>query len=465
MAHYPEHLGYLEHLHPDVLKAIDGTSQVAQGLERQDLEGDLERLNILETPFYERLQKVEATALEHEYSLVTSRHDKIGYAAYKDGGVPRTIEADVVRRRTRPSLIGHRITITELASATTRAGIQTASQMARDEKIVAVMEETEWMNFHGNRAFGSSEFDSPGNLQYDGVINQVLRGAPQNVFDAKGAPLSLSMLWQAENLVYQTQGLARPSTVFISPIDKINLQQSFYQVARTTQAERAAGVLGADAQTYISAFGESELVTSRFLGDWEKFYDLGVGNTGGEYSRPSAPTAGNGGTPTSAGSGSALANIAYTYAVKAANFNGESDAVEFNPVTPTAGETVTIPLTAVDASTKWFIVYRKDGSTGSFKFLKKVPYYGSGTANIPDDGRMTFTSAYGSRTFDRIPGTGTVVGVDFRTTALAQWIPLEQVQLPRVLNEDFVIRHVVSLYSRAFEFNFAIVNVGQASNV
>lgn len=462
MAYYPENMGYLEHLHPDVLKAIDGTSQMAQGLERQDLEGELERLNILETPFYERLDKVQATALEHEYSLVTSRHDKIGYAAYKDGGVPRTIDADVVRRRTRPSLIGHRITITELASATTREGIQTAEQTARNEKMVAVMEETEWMNFHGDRAFGAQDFSSPANLQYDGVPNMVKRGAPQNILDLKGAPLSLAALWRAENKVYQTQGMARPTSVFMSPIDKINLQQSFYQVARTTQAERAAGVLGADAQSYISAFGESELVTSRFLGDWDKYSDLGVGNTGGEFGRPSAPTFTGAQGDTASDNSAGLPAGDYVYWVKAANFFGESAAVQVAVSGVTDGQEAHFTTDTVDASTKWFIVYRE--VNGEPKFLKKVPYYG-GALVIRDSGHETLVSGYGEFTFERIPGTGSVVGVDFRTTAMAQWIPLEQVRLPRVLNDDFVIRHVGSLYARAPEFNFLIVNVGQDSNV
>jgi len=455
---------YLEHLHPDVLKAIDGTSQVAQGLERQDLEGELARLNILETPFYERLTKVQATALEHEYSLVTSRHDKIGYGAYKDGGIPRTIDADVVRRRTRPSLIGHRITITELAVATTREGIQTAEQTARNEKMVAVMEETEWMMFHGNRAFGSTEFDSPGNLQFDGVPTMVKRGAPQNILDLKGAPLSLAALWVAENKVYQTQGMARPDVVFMSPVDKINLQQSFYQIARTSQTERAAGLLGADAQSYISAYGESELVTSRFLGDWDKYTDIGFGNTGGEFARPPAPgtlTVSNNTTSTA----TPLANGSYTYQIKAANFYGESAAVAGSgPATPDGSTNYAADLSAtVDASTKWVIIFRSDNG-GEFKFLTKVPVYGT-SFSFTDNGHQTLTSGYGSFTYERIPGTGNVVGVDFRTTALAQWIPLEQVQLPQVLNRDLAIRHVVSLYARAPEFNFAIVNVGQSNAV
>lgn len=473
---YPDHLDYLEHLPLDVLKAIDGTSQVAQSLERQDLEGELERLNILETPFYDRLNKVQATAYEHEYNVVTSRQDKIGYAAYRDGGVPRTVEVDIARRRTLPTLLGHRITITELAVATTRAGVQTAEQTARNEKMVAVMEETEYLLFHGNRAFGSVDFSSPQNLQFDGIENIVKRGAPQNVLDLKGKPLSVAALWAAENKVYLTQGLARPNVVFMSPVDKINLQQSFYQIARTNQGERAAGVLGADAQSYISAYGESELVTDRFLGDWHKYSDQGFGATGGEYARPAAPaitTAAAAAASTGSyddGTAIGLPAGTYTYEVKAANFNGESTAVATAAVTttgvPATDGQITFAVGSLDAATKWLIVYRADAAGATPKFLRKIPVYNPASpVTVTDNGAQTLTSAYGTFTYRQLPGTGFVAGTDLMTTMLAQWIPLEQVPLPQTLNRDFAIRHVSSMYARAPEFNFLIVNVGQENIV
>lgn len=462
----PEHLEYLSHLTPEVLKAIDGTSQVAQTLERQNLESDMERLNILETPLYERLGKVQATAYEHEYNVVTARQDKIGYAVYKDGDVPRTVDIELSRRRITPSLLGQRITYTELAVATTRAGVKTIEQTARDEKIVAVMEETEYLLFYGDRRFGSAtDFSTGQNLQFDGLERIVKNGAPQNITDLGGKPLSLSALWAAENKVYQTQGLAKPSTVFISPIDKINLQASFYQIARTNAAERTAGVLGAEAQTFISAYGQSELVTSRFLGDWHRYQDAGFGNGQGTYARPQVPQVTGVALAAVEGGLEGLNNgIEVTYFIKAANFNGESAARVTTASTPVNGTSkVRITLDNVDPNTKWFIVYRKDGN-GKAKFLKRVPYYGStGAAILEDDGHETLQSAYGNYRYKKIPGTGIVIGLDLMTTNIAQWIPLEQVPLPQMLNRDYAIRHVSALFARAPEFNFLLVNVGQDS--
>lgn len=467
IAQFPN-LEYISHLSLDVLKAIDATSQVAQGLERQDLEGEMERLNVLETPFYDKLGKVTASAYEHEYNVVTSRQDKIGYAVYRDGGVPRTVELELARRRILPSLIGQRISYTELTIATTKAGVKSIEQTARDEKIVAVMEETEYLLMYGDRRFGTKDLNSPKNLQFDGMENIVKRGAPQNILDLGGKPLSLAALWAAENKVYQAQGLAKPNVVFISPIDKINLQSSFYQLARTNGAERAQGVLGATAQTYISAYGETELVTSRFLGDWHKFSDQGAGNTGGEYARPAAPSTVAVLGLTSIGEDDGLdTGKTLQWAVKAFSFNGESSAKYTGTVTTTDGHSkARIAVTNVDPNTLGFIVYRKDSESGKFKFLKKVPYYGAGQdAVLEDDGHETFTSAYGDFRYKKVPGTGVVFGVDLMTTNLAQWIPLEQVPLPQTLNRDFAIRHVSSLFSRAPEFNFAILNVGQETSL
>lgn len=459
---YPN-LAYLSHLSDDVMKAIDASGQVSQTLERQDLEGDMERLNVLETPFWDRLGKIQATAYEHEYNVVTSRQDKIGYAVYRDGGIPRTVELELARRRILPSLIGQRITYTELAVATTKAGVKTIEQTARDEKIVAVMEETEYLLMYGDRRFGTQDLSSQKNLQFDGMENIVKRGAPQNVSDLKGRPLSLAALWSAENRVYQTQGLAKPNVVFISPIDKINLQSSFYQTARTNQAERLQGLLGATVQSYISAYGETELVTSRFLGDWHKFQDGGAGTTNGEFARP-VPV-GTIGTPTleSIGDAEGLEDgVAVQYAIKAFNFNGESAAKYTTVVTPANANSKTkIPLSNIDPHTLGLLVFRKDGN-GKYKFLKKVPYYGAGQDTIiEDDGHETLKSSYGVFRYKKVPGTGVVFGVDLMTTNLAQWIPLEQTPLPQALNRDFAIRHVSALFSRAPEFNFAIVNVGQ----
>lgn len=463
----PEHLQYLSHLPENVLKTIDGSGQLSQSIERQDLEKDVKRLNILETPFFERLEKVQATAYEHEYVLVTSRHDKIGYANYKDGGIPRVVEVDAVKRRVTPSLIGHRISITELAKATTAHGVKTAEQVAREEKIVAVMEETEYQLFYGDRNFGTTDYMSPQNLQFDGIENIIKRGAPQNVLDNKGMPLTIASLWAAENRVYMTQGNARPNVAMISPLDKINLQTQYYQLARINAADRAAGLLGATASSYTSAYGEAELVTSRFLGDWHKFSDQAFGMAGQEYARPAKPTMAA--TPVVksqvANGEDGLVAGTRSYAIKAANFNGESEAEFIENVTldGTTENQVEFKFSVIDPSTKWLLIFVDEHNGKGFKFLKRVAVHSVSNVVAKDDGHERLVGAYGTYRYRKVPGTGIVPIVDFSVTSLAQWIPLEQVPLPQYMNTDYAIRHVSSLYSRAPEFSALIVNVEQES--
>lgn len=463
----PEHLSYLAHLEPSVLKTIDGSGQLSQSLERQDLEKDVTRLNILETPFYERLEKVQATAHEHEYVLISSRHDKIGYANYKDGGIPRVVEVEANKRRVTPTLIGQRITITELAKAVTAHGVKTAEQVAREEKIVAVLEETEYQLFYGNGAFGTTDFESPQNLQSDGIEYMIKRGAPQNILDLAGAQLSIGALWAAENKVYQTQGMARPNVAMCSPLDKINLQSQFYQIARTNTADRTSGLLGATASSFISAYGESEIVTSRFLGDWHKFSDQAFGSTGSSFSRPGNPVMAA--TPVVnvkvAGGEQGLTAGTRSYAFKAANFNGESEAVYVDAVTVdgTTTDRSDFKFQQLDPSTKWVIVFVDELGTGDFKFLKRVPVYSMNNIQVFDDGHEVLNGAYGRFRYRKVPGTGIVPIVDFSVTAMAQWIPLEQVPLPQYMNTDYAIRHVSTPFTRAPEFSALIVNVDQTS--
>lgn len=463
----PEHLQYLAHLEPAVLKTIDGAGQLSQSIERQDLEKEVIRLNILETPFYERLEKVQATAYQHEYVLVTSRHDKIGYANYKDGGIPRVVEVEAVKRRVTPTLIGHRITITEIAKAVTAHGVKTAEQVAREEKIVAVLEETEYQLFYGNGALGSTDLESQMNLQSDGIEWIVKRGAPQNILDLKGDAISLSAFWAAENLVYVTQGMARPNVAMVSPLDKINLQTQFLQAARLNTADRTAGMLGATAQSYTSAYGESEIVTSRMLGDWHKFSDQAFGSTGSDFARPGNPVMAA--TPVTttlvAGGEAGLTAGTRNYAIKACNFNGESEAVFVTGVTVDGVTTnrVNFSFSIVDPSTKWFAIYVDETNTGVFKFLKKVIVYSVASIQAYDDGHEVLTGAYGRYRYRKVAGTGIVPIMDFSVTSLAQWIPLEQVPLPQYMNTDYAVRHVSTLFSRAPEFSALIVNVSQES--
>ena len=75
----------------------------------------------------------------------------------------------------------------------------------------------------------------------------------------------LIYFWEAESRVVSTQAFANPTAVFISYVDKLNLQASFYQIARTmTTADRRAGLLGADAQSYIGVRGHKPLPLQRF---------------------------------------------------------------------------------------------------------------------------------------------------------------------------------------------------------
>ena len=452
-------------LPPDVQKALGAAGNVAEALEREDLEGEVTKLNVLNTPLTELLKssEVEARAYEHEYNVVTQRLDKPGYAAFRDGQIPRTVEVNVARRRIRPMLVGHRITVTELATRTTENGVMQIDELVKQEKMIAVANEWEYLAVYGDNTLGGDVPGSPNNLQADGIVNIIKRGAPQNVIDAGGQPLTIDLLWQAEQRVVASQAFANPTAVFISYMDKRNLQASFYQIARTmTDAQRRAGLLGADAQSYIGIRGEHTLHPSQFLGDFHKFSPFRIGAETGEFAAPSE--AWSIASTTAGGSGSALEDGEYKYAIKVANFYGETSA-KYASVTVTAGQVVTISLSGL-ANAKWIDVYRIDPGTPEteqvYKFYKRVPLpAGVSTYDFRDDGYESITTPSGTYRWKLIPGTGVVFGIDPNYTHVAKWIGMELYRLPPALTHDYVIWKVASPFSRAPEFNWLIVNVGQ----
>ncbi len=462
---------HLKHLDEATLKALNAAGQVAESLEREDLEPELTQLNVLDTPLTDLLSKnaVKAKAYEHEYNVVTARHDKIGYAAFREGGLPRTVEVNVARRRVRPMLVGHRITVTELATRTTQNGVMQIDELVKREKMIAVANEWEYLAFYGDNTLGDDTPGSPNNLQQDGIINIIKRGAPQNVLDANGSPLTIDLLWEAESRVVSTQAFANPSEVFISYVDKLNLQASFYQISRImTTADRRAGLLGADAQSYIGVRGERTLHPSQFLGDFHKFNPARFGAEVGDFAAP--PSSWNVNStvtfvtlPYSTGLGNTTSASTYEYAFKPANFYGESAAkfVTVNIATADANKGVQFDFTGL-VNTKWLDVYRKDPGSQGFKFYKRVKVSTTnGNFSWIDDGHETVQTPSGIFRWKKIPGTGVVVGVDPSVTTMAVWIGMELYRLPPALTHDYVVWKVASPFSRAPEFNFLIVNVGQ----
>ena len=453
-------LEHLKHLDEATVKALNAAGNVAESLEREDLEADVTQLNVLDTPLTEMLSQnaVTARAYEHEYVVVTNRMDKIGYAAFRDGQIPRTVEINTARRRIRPMLVGHRITVTELSTRTTENGVQQIDELAKQEKMIAVANEYEYVAIYGDARLGGDVPGSPNNLQQDGVVNIIKQGAPQNVLDLKGQPLTIDALWQAESRVVSSQSLARPSDVFISYMDKLNLQASFYQIARVqTNGERRSGLLGADAQSYIGIRGEHTLYPNQFLGDFHKFSPYRFGSEVGETAAP--PESWAAGAASTTGASTALTAGDYNYAFKVCNFFGETGAKFVAATGVTAGDSVTVALTQL-SNARWIDVYRQDPGSDVHKFYKRIPVSGASYTFV-DDGYETVQHPYGTYRWQKIPGTGVVFGLDRTVTTMAKWIGMEMYRLPPALTRDWVIWKVASVFSRAPEFNYMIVNVGQ----
>ena len=459
---------HVQTLPEDVRKTLLASAGVAESLEREDLEPRLVQLNMLNTPLTAVLESnaVQATAYEHEVAVETNRVDMLGFAVFRDGNIPRTVEVDVQRIRVRPMIVGHRITVTELAVRTTANGVIPIDDLVIQSKIAAVSQEFEYMSIYGDSTLGSDIPESPNNLERDGIINIIKRGAPQNVIDAGGAPLDIQLLWKAETAVVSTQAYANPSDVFMSYIDKVNLQNSFYQIARVmTDQQRRAGLLGADAQTYIGVRGEHTIHPSQMLGDFIRFTHNRIGADSGDYAAP--PETWNIDSATvAAGNSTFAAGTTLRYAIKVRNFHGVTAARYVEATTTADGDVVQIALSGITNAVA-LVIYRDDAGTGEYKFYRQVRLpYAATTFTFVDDGYETIQTPNGAKyRWKKIPGTGVVFGIDRSVTTVVKWIGMEAYRLPPTMTHDWAIWKIATAFSRAPSFNWLIVNVGQTTAI
>lgn len=460
---------FVNQLNPEIVKALDATNVATEALQLPDIEAEITQLGVLGTVFWDTFKKVQATAREHQFTLITSRRDMLGKAFYQERGLPRETGIGAVRRKVTPKLIGHRMAVTELARAVTEHGLDDALERLKTEKLIATLEDTEWGIIYGDADLGpGADRDAPENLQTMGLVASFMRFAPENIIDLEGRPLTLRDIWDAEVRIFQRNERAMPDNLYISPIDHINLRESFYQFTLTSQAERMQGVLGTNATEYLGSYGRIPIHVSRFLGDFNRFDADAVGDPTGEYARPQGTVTVS---ATAGGSDGDLPEGDYVIAVKAHNFWGTSAAGISNTVSVTAGQKITLDIAYTTSDAYWFEIFvrRADDPTAKFKFLtrvKKAPsgnttFVYSGLQSLVKDAAYTGVNDTNTYTYKQIPGTGVAFLLDTKRIRIARWLPLQLVNLPRNLTYHMAIRHAINLYSQAWEFSAMFINVGQ----
>ena len=269
---------------------------------------------------------------------------------------------------------------------------------------------------------------------FDGVIKQITDGAPKNVTDLRGKPITPNLLQEILGDLYSAPKFGRPDKIWIEPQVHADLIKQSVVYGRHDQLQTTDGSLtfGHRALNIMAPYGSVPLAPAPFLFEAHTPPNGGEAHSGTDGSAPAAFTVTASTNAANASSQFTAADVGfYGYKFVRYNANGFSKAVETkNSATGTedhgevsaAGESVTIQTSGAD---DWLYmkVYRSaKAATEAAVDMDTCKFIG--TIKRADGNAINFVDHN-----DNVPGTSKIV--------LMQMVP-EIVEFARLL--DFLRR-------------------------
>lgn len=240
--------------------------------------------------------------------------------------------------------------------------------------------------------------------QFDGFDRLIAANAPAtHVIDLRGGPLSEDALIDAALTIQNAPAYGIPTHLHLNPFAKADLAKSFFPKARYDLMEKRDGMVGLTINGFTSPAGDVRFEPNVFIDDGGQVPAAAVGPTGipaqPALTATAAAGAGGSGPLWLAGTGDHDVG-AYIWRIVAANRLGQSLSQRFpaaGTFTPTAGASVTMTVTAADAVTTYFKVYRtlRGGADLSQRLILRVPNTGGGVVVTDLNARLPqCTSGY-----------------------------------------------------------------------
>lgn len=285
--------------------------------------------------------------------------------------------------------------------------------------------------------------------QIDGLERQILSGAPANVVDLRGRPLTEEVMNDAMLMIRDNFGHA---TDFYSATGAFaDVAKQAYDRQRFTQAP-APGVLGTQITAFQGQHGKVNLHDSIFI------QPGGLANAnglGGASKRPLVPsiTVAPAAAANPASKFVAADAGSYVYKVVARNRFGASVPVTSAAVIVAAGDRVTFTVQDNGQGTTFYEIFRSDatGSAATARLMKRVARTGT---------TQTIEDLNGD-----IPGTSKAFMLmqNQQSFAWAQLLPMTRIPLAAI---DTSIRWAQVLYGAIKMYtpakNIVFINVGRA---
>jgi hypothetical protein len=282
----------------------------------------------------------------------------------------------------------------------------------------------------------------------DGLEKLITDGAPDNVIDLRGAPLTENAMNDMLLQIRQNYGMA--TDAYFSAGAFSDLAKQVYDRQRFALAP-APGTLGTTVTAFQGQHGKINLHDHVFFEDEQSALAGGLGDSSKAPLVPTitvAPAAG-----ASAASQFVVADAGtYIYTVVAGNKYGLSPSLDSASVAVAAGDSVTFTVGDGGQGTTFYEIYRSDagGAASTAKLMTRVARTGA-TQVITDNN-------------DDIPGTtkGFVLQQNQRSMSWAQLLPMTRVPLATIdtsIRWAQVVYGAIKLYTPAR--NIVVKNIGR----
>jgi hypothetical protein len=412
----------------------------------QSLESTLKNLTFEmdEVKLFKSIPKVPATNTVEEFNRLTS-YSKDGARVFntqwmQEGSLPEEQDSTYERAYVLIKYMGVTGRVTHVMN-TIRPAHGNVIAMETMNKTMLLLQQVEHALFFADSSIIPEA--------WDGLLPLIRSGAPQNVIDLRGAPLTEEALADGMLRIRDAFGQATDlycATGPFSDLSKQVLDRQRFSVAP------APGIIGATVTAFQGQHGKINLHDSVFIQPTDVPVAAGTGNAA---TRPNAPSAASPTATTTAGSQFVTADAAtYIYKVVAGNRAGKSAPVTTAGVAVVAGDGVSIAITdnGGGVGTSYYEIYRSTPG-GAASTCKKI-------ATIARTGAsQTFVDLNAD-----LPGTSTafLLQQNQRSFAWSQLLPFTRIPLAAI---DTSIRWAQVLYGAVKMYapnrNVVFKNVGR----
>lgn len=331
--------------------------------------------------FWPMIAKKKAWDLREQFNVLTSYGQNLPYGGFMDsGGLPISFDSTYERRSQDVKFVGTQRGM-ELPTLFVRNAHGNTVTQQRFEAAMHVLSLVEDSLYYARTALDPR--------QWNGLLQQIEVGAPDNIVDMGGRPMTEDALQDGTGKIADFGQWGRATHLHYAVRTGQDLSKAFFPKARYDVTESNELILGRRMKGFESDYGMVEFVPNSFIGRHHAGSVTGEeADAYGEFSqRPGSPTVSVAAAAGASVSSKFLAGDAgdYIWWAQAVNSKGMSDAVQVNAVAlaVAAGDGVTFTLLPGigQPPPTFYRIFRTeaDGAASTAVFVFDVPYTAGGT--------------------------------------------------------------------------------------